>query len=81
MMSRGAVWGPDLERFGSEEWKLRGPKQVPTSCESGASGHLPCGCNLVMGYPIIMGCLWSAFGDVTLAHRGDSSKTLPDLGL
>ena len=28
---RGAVWGPDLERFGSEEWKLRGPKNEQNS--------------------------------------------------
>ena len=40
------VLGHDSERFGSEVWKLRGPKLVPTS--SGASGHLPCGCNLVI---------------------------------
>ena len=31
MMSRGAVLVPVLERFGSEEWKFRGPKNEQKS--------------------------------------------------
>ena len=44
-------WGPDFESFTSDIWRIRVPNvrhKLTWAADDGPSGHLPCGCNLVI---------------------------------